>query len=48
MDKASVLVYCDIKNRNGDVVRCECCFSIVFDVMVACTSIYRESERGKS
>jgi len=48
MDKASVLVYCDIKNRDGYVVRCECCFSVVYDVMVACTSIYRETERGKN
>lgn len=46
MDKASVLVYCDIRNRQGDWVRCECCFSIVYNVMVACTSIYREGLPG--
>ena len=43
MDKASVLVYCDIKNRDGHWVRCECAFSVVYDVIVACTSIYRET-----
>jgi PAS domain S-box-containing protein len=42
MDKASVLEYCDIKNRDGNYVRCECAFSIVYNVIVACTSIYRE------
>lgn len=41
LDKAAVLSYCRIKNRQGDWVGCECCFSIVYDVMVCCTSVYR-------
>ncbi|KAH4069598.1 hypothetical protein HBH98_067030 [Parastagonospora nodorum] len=41
LDKAAVLSYCRLKNRQGDWVGCECCFSIVYDVMVCCTSIYR-------
>ncbi|KAF1948839.1 hypothetical protein CC80DRAFT_430628 [Byssothecium circinans] len=41
LDKAAVLSYCRIKNRQGDWVGCESCFSIVYDVMVCCTSIYR-------
>ncbi|KAF2662680.1 hypothetical protein K491DRAFT_700407 [Lophiostoma macrostomum CBS 122681] len=41
LDKAAVLSYAHIKNRNGDYVCCECCFSVVYDVMVCCTSIYR-------
>ncbi|KAF2748755.1 hypothetical protein M011DRAFT_336728 [Sporormia fimetaria CBS 119925] len=41
LDKAAVLVYARIKNRQGDYVGCECCFSIVYDVMVCCTSIYQ-------
>ncbi|KAF2475683.1 uncharacterized protein BDR25DRAFT_87759 [Lindgomyces ingoldianus] len=45
LDKAAVLSYCRIRNRQGDWVGCECCFSIVYDVMVCCTSIYR---RGMS
>jgi PAS domain S-box-containing protein len=46
MDKASVLTYCDIKNRQGEWIRCECCFSIVYNVLVACTSIYRHGMPG--
>ncbi|KAJ4291798.1 hypothetical protein N0V90_009693 [Kalmusia sp. IMI 367209] len=42
LDKAAVLSYCRIKNRQGDWVGCECCFSIVYDVMVCCTSVYRQ------
>ncbi|OCK72810.1 hypothetical protein K432DRAFT_411456 [Lepidopterella palustris CBS 459.81] len=45
LDKAAVLVYCKIKNRQGQWIGCECCFSVVYDVMVCCTSIYR---RGMS
>ncbi|KAF2455074.1 hypothetical protein BDY21DRAFT_264687, partial [Lineolata rhizophorae] len=41
LDKAAVLAYCRIRNRQGDWVTCECCFSVVYDVMVCCTSIYR-------
>ncbi|KAK8197944.1 uncharacterized protein BKA78DRAFT_247115 [Phyllosticta capitalensis] len=41
LDKAAVLAYCRIKNRDGNYVGCECCFSICYDVMVCCTSIYR-------
>ncbi|KAL5461103.1 hypothetical protein PMIN07_005474 [Paraphaeosphaeria minitans] len=42
LDKASVLSYCRIKNRQGEWVGCECYFSIVYNVMVCCTSIYRQ------
>lgn len=45
LDKAAVLSYCRIRNRQGDWVGCECCFSVVYDVMVCCTSIYH---RGPS
>ncbi|KAL0261969.1 hypothetical protein SLS55_003404 [Diplodia seriata] len=41
LDKAAVLAYCQIRNRDGAWVGCECCFSVVYDVMVCCTSIYR-------
>lgn len=41
MDKAAVLSYCRVKNRQGDYVGCECCFTIVYDVMIVCTSVYR-------
>lgn len=48
LDKASVLSYCRIKNRQGDWVGCECCFSIVYDVMVCCTSVYRLGMNSQS
>lgn len=41
LDKAAVLNYCQIKNRDGRWVGCECVFTIVHDVMVGCTSIYK-------
>jgi PAS domain S-box-containing protein len=42
LDKAAVLAYCNLRNRQGQWVRCECCFSVVYNVMVVCTSIYRQ------
>lgn len=41
LDKAAVLSYARIRNRQGEYVGCECCFSVVYDVMVCCTSVYR-------
>ena len=41
LDKAAVLNYCQIKNRDGRWVGCECVFTIVHDVLVGCTSIYK-------
>ncbi|KAI0852435.1 hypothetical protein F5Y00DRAFT_226610 [Daldinia vernicosa] len=35
-------------SSSGQWVSCECCFTIVHDVLVACTSIYRRGERSKS
>lgn len=48
MDKAAVLAYCRLINTRGDWVTCECCFSIVYDVMVVCTSIYRSGIASQS
>jgi PAS domain S-box-containing protein len=48
LDKAAVLAYCQIRNREGRWVGCECCFSIVYDVMVCCTSIYRRGMASQS
>ncbi|KAF2433482.1 hypothetical protein EJ08DRAFT_668795 [Tothia fuscella] len=47
LDKAAVLAYCQLKNRLGDWVGCECCFTVVYDVMVVCTSIYRRDEASQ-
>ncbi|KAJ4363150.1 hypothetical protein N0V83_010270 [Neocucurbitaria cava] len=47
LDKAAVLSYCRLKNRQGDWIGCECCFSVVYDVMVCCTSIYRNGMQSQ-
>ncbi|KAH8736672.1 hypothetical protein BGZ61DRAFT_488389 [Ilyonectria robusta] len=47
LDKAAVLHYARILSRDGRWVSCECCFTIVHDVLVACTSIYRRGERSE-
>ncbi|KAL8919201.1 MAG: hypothetical protein Q9172_005098 [Xanthocarpia lactea] len=41
LDKAAVLNYCQIKNKDGRWIGCECVFTIVHDVIIACTSIFR-------
>ncbi|KAK3678275.1 hypothetical protein LTR78_001570 [Recurvomyces mirabilis] len=41
MDKAAVLAYCRVRDRDGRWIGCECCFTIVYDVMIVCTSIYK-------
>jgi PAS domain S-box-containing protein len=47
-DKAAVLAYCRIQNKSGEWVGCECCFSIVYDVMIACTSVYQRGLSSES
>lgn len=47
LDKASVLNYCQIKNRDGQWVGCECVFTIVHDVLVASTSVYRRGTKSQ-
>ncbi|KAK5111677.1 hypothetical protein LTR62_004782 [Meristemomyces frigidus] len=42
MDKAAVLAYCKVRDRDGRWIGCECCFTIVYDVMIVCTSIYKQ------
>jgi len=46
-DKAAVLAYCRIKNKAGEWIGCECCFSVVYDVMIACTSVYKRGLRSQ-
>ena len=48
MDKAAVLAYCRVRARDGSWVGCECCFTIVYDVMIVCTSIYRQGLKSMS
>lgn len=48
MDRAAVLAYCRVKCKTGDWVGCECCFTVVYDVMIVCTSIYKVGPLSKS
>lgn len=47
LDKAASLHYVRILAANGQWVSCECCFTVVHDVLVACTSIYRRGEKSE-
>jgi len=47
LDKVSALNYCQIKHKDGSWVGCECVFTIVYDVLVSCTSIYRRGARSR-
>ena len=48
IDKAAVLNYCRIRSRYGHWVGCECVFTVVYDVLVATTSIYRRGMKSQS
>lgn len=48
MDKAALLAYCRVKDKSGQWMSCECCFTIVYDVVVVCTSIYKSTEPSQS
>ncbi|KAI9830662.1 MAG: hypothetical protein M1826_004491 [Phylliscum demangeonii] len=47
LDKAAVLSYCRIRSRHARWVGCECVFTVVYDVLVASTSIYRSGLRSQ-
>ncbi|KAL2147828.1 hypothetical protein VTI28DRAFT_5600 [Corynascus sepedonium] len=47
LDKAAVLHYARILAKNGQWVSCECCFTVVHNVLVASTSIYYKGERSE-
>ncbi|KAL2189514.1 hypothetical protein L209DRAFT_677724 [Thermothelomyces heterothallicus CBS 203.75] len=47
LDKAAVLHYARILAKNGPWVSCECCFTVVHNVLVASTSIYFKGERSE-
>lgn len=47
LDKAASLHYVRILSVGGRWVSCECCFTVVHDVLVACTSIYRRGEKSE-
>ncbi|KAI0395788.1 hypothetical protein F5Y17DRAFT_474070 [Xylariaceae sp. FL0594] len=47
LDKAAVLHYARILSKDGRWVSCECCFTVVHDVLVACISVYRRGRRSE-
>ncbi|KAJ6108579.1 hypothetical protein N7523_009902 [Penicillium sp. IBT 18751x] len=44
LDKAAVLNYCSIRHRDGSWVGCECVFTVVYDVLIASTTVYRSGK----
>jgi PAS domain S-box-containing protein len=47
LDRAAVLHYAMIKNRDGQWIGCEFVFTVVYDILVACISIYRVDEKSE-
>lgn len=47
LDKAASLHYARIKGRDGQWIGCECVFTVVYDILVACTSIYGGSAQNE-
>ncbi|KAI1261059.1 hypothetical protein F5Y18DRAFT_431603 [Xylariaceae sp. FL1019] len=47
LDKAAVLHYVRIMSSDGRWISCECCFTIVHDVLVASISVYRRGEKSE-
>ncbi|KAK4156239.1 hypothetical protein C8A00DRAFT_41298 [Chaetomidium leptoderma] len=47
LDKAAVLHYARILSKDGQWMGCECCFTVVHNVLVASTSIYFKGERSE-
>lgn len=47
MDKAAALHYTRVRNVHGEWVGCECTFSVVHDILVACTSVYHRGEKSE-
>ncbi|KAI0555153.1 hypothetical protein F4679DRAFT_578541 [Xylaria curta] len=47
LDKAAVLHYVRMLSKDGRFVNCECCFTVVHDVLVACTSIYHRGKKSE-
>lgn len=48
LDKAAVLNYCSIRHKNGSWVGCECVFTVVYDVLIASTTVYRRGKGSQS
>jgi PAS domain-containing protein len=47
LDKAAVMNYARVKHKDGHWVGCECVFTVVHDVLVATTAIYRRGPKAR-
>ena len=47
LDKAAVMTYARVKHKSGDWIGCECSFTVVYDVLVATTAIYRRGPKAR-
>ncbi len=47
LDKASVMNYCRVRHKDGSWIGCECVFTVVHDVLVASTAIYRRGPKAR-
>lgn len=48
LDKAAVLNYCSIRHKDGSWVCCECVFTVVYDVLIASTTVYGGGKGSQS
>lgn len=48
LDKAAALHYARLLHKDGRWVSCECCLTVVSDVLVACTRVYRRGKKSES
>ncbi|KAK9390676.1 hypothetical protein V1515DRAFT_39501 [Lipomyces mesembrius] len=46
LDKAAVLCYCQLLSRDGVWIPCECVFTVVYDVLVASTSVHKHTVKS--
>ncbi|KAI0193838.1 hypothetical protein F4808DRAFT_356549 [Astrocystis sublimbata] len=47
LDQAAVLHRARILSKDGRFVSCECCFTIVYDVLVACISVHHRGKKSE-
>ncbi|RMZ91120.1 hypothetical protein DV736_g1645, partial [Chaetothyriales sp. CBS 134916] len=47
LDKAAVVNYCQMRHKNGSWINCECVFTVVYDVLVASTSVFKRGPKAR-
>ncbi|KAF2672926.1 hypothetical protein BT63DRAFT_436758 [Microthyrium microscopicum] len=48
MDKASALILSELRKRDGSLLVCETCFSVVYNVVFTCTTAHRSNSLRRS